>query len=80
LAARAAAQFRSGGWPAQSKGNYRATRLSATTVYYTAGSAREQLAAESLHRQFPHVERVQARTAGIPGKGLAVILTADYPA
>lgn len=80
LAARAAAEFRRGGWPAQSKGNYRASQLPATTVYYTRGNAREQAAAESLHRQFPDVERVQARFAGIPGTGLTVILTADYPA
>jgi hypothetical protein len=80
LAARAAAQFRRGGWPAQARGNYRASQLPATTVYYTPGHADEQAAAEALHRQFPHVERVRARVGGIPGTGLTVILTADYPA
>jgi hypothetical protein len=80
LARRAAEEFRKGGWPATVKGDYRATKLPATTVYYTVGNDREKLAAESLHRQFPHVERVQPRFTGLPGKGLIVILTQDYPA
>jgi hypothetical protein len=77
---RAAAQFHAGGWPISGTGNYYGSRLSATTVYYTPGSAHERAAAETLHRQFPHVERVAPRFRGLPGHGLAVVLTADYPA
>jgi hypothetical protein len=79
LAKRAAAEFAAGGWPIRGTGNYRATRLAKTTVYYTPRNARERAAAESLRRQFPHVERVQPRFKGLPGSGVTVVLTGDYP-
>jgi hypothetical protein len=76
---RAAAKFHNGGWPISGTGNYRARHLSETTVYYTPGSATEKAAAESLHRQFPSVKGVAPRFAGLPGHGLVVVLTADFP-
>jgi hypothetical protein len=79
-ARRAAAKFHQGGWPISGTGNYRARRLAETTVYYTPGNARELAAAESLHRQFPQVKGVAPRFAGLPGRGLVVVLTADFSA
>ena len=76
---RAAAKFHAGGWPISGTGNYRGKHLAKTTVYYTPGNAREKAAAETLHRQFPAVESVAPRFAGLPGKGLVVVLTADFP-
>jgi hypothetical protein len=77
---RAATTFHNGGWPISGTGNYRAKRLSETTVYYTPGNATERAAAESLHKQFPQVKGVAPRFAGLPGHGLIVVLTADFPA
>ena len=77
---RAAAKFRAGGWPVSGTGNYRTRRLSNTTVFYTPGNARELAAAQTLHRQYPAVRTVAPRFAGLPGRGLTVVLTADFPA
>lgn len=78
-ARRAAAKFRAGGWPISGTGNYRGRRLSETTVYYSPGNVREQAAAQSLRRQYPSVKKVAPRFAGLPGKGLVVVLTAAFP-
>jgi hypothetical protein len=78
-AKRAAAKFHQGGWPISGTGNYRGRRIAETTVYYTPGNAQELAAAQSLHEQFPQVKAVAPRFAGLPGHGLVVVLTADFP-
>jgi hypothetical protein len=77
---RAAAKFRAGGWPISGTGNYRVHAIPETTVYYTSGNAQQLAAAESLRRQFPAVKRIAPRFQGLPGHGVTVVLTADYPA
>ena len=76
---RAAAKFQAGGWPISGTGNYRRQHLAETTVYYTPGNAHELAAAQTLHRQYPSVRRVAPRFSGLPGHGLTVVLTADFP-
>lgn len=74
LADRAAARFRSGGWPIKETGNFRGT-LTETTVYYEPG----QLAsARLLATSFRGLTRVLPRFASLPGSGLTVVLTRDY--
>lgn len=76
LADRAAARFRAGGWPIKLTGNFRG-RVEATTVYYAPG----QLAsAQLLQKSFPGLVRVRPRFATLPGSGLTVVLTRDFPA
>jgi hypothetical protein len=74
LAARAADRFSAAGWPVAATGNYRG-RLSATTVFYGPG---QEASARALAARFPGVERVQPRTATLPGSGLTVVLTRDF--
>ena len=74
LAAKAAQQFRSGGWVVARTGNFEG-RLPETTVYYPSG---EQSAAEALARQFPQIRRVEAAPAGLSGAELTVVLTKDW--
>ena len=52
-------------------------RIAVTTVYYAPG---QQASAQLLQREFPAIERVRPRFAGLPGSGLTVVLTRDYPA
>jgi hypothetical protein len=76
LADRAAARFRAGGWPIALTGNFRG-RVEATTVYYAPG----QLAsAQLLQKSFRGLVRVRPRFATLPGSGLTVVLTRDFPA
>jgi hypothetical protein len=75
LAARAAAQLRSGGWPIRQVGNFTG-RIAYSTAYYPPGEAK---AAESLARQFPAVRRVLPRFHGLPGHGLTLVVTRDWP-
>lgn len=72
LAKRAAARYRSGGWPVPVTGNFTG-RLRATTVYFAPG---QQAAAARFARQFG-VGRVLPRFPGLPGRGLTVVLTRD---
>jgi hypothetical protein len=74
LASRAAADFRSGGWPVRGTGNFRG-RVAMTTVYYASG---QEASARRLAAEFPKVRRVAPRFAGLPGSGLTVVVTRDY--
>lgn len=75
LAARAADIFRSGGWPVLGTGNLRG-RVPVTTVYYPGG---EEAAARLFAARFPAVRRVLPRPAGLPGSGLTVVVTREFP-
>ncbi|MDQ6650410.1 MAG: LytR C-terminal domain-containing protein [Actinomycetota bacterium] len=76
LAERAAAQFAAGGWTIADIGNFTG-RIAVTTVYYEPD---EQDAARTLAAQFPAIKRVLPRFAGLPGSGLTVVVTREYPA
>jgi hypothetical protein len=75
LAKRAAARFHAAGWPITLTGGFRG-RISVTTVYYAPG---QQASAFLLQKAFPAIQRVHPRFAGLPGSGLTVVLTRDYP-
>ena len=76
LAAKAARDFAAGGWRIAGTGNQRG-RLARTTVYYSPGQEEH---AAALRRQFPAVEDMAPRYAGLPGAGgLTVVVTRDYP-
>ena len=79
LAHRAAAEFQAKGWPIEVIGNFRG-QIAVTTVYFEPGNERQKAAAQWLHKQFPEVQRVHPRFEGLPGDGLTVVLTAEYPA
>ena len=76
LAHRAAAQVAGGGWPIKDIGNFTG-RIPVSTVYYAPGQAR---VARALARQFPAVQRVLARFEGLPGSGLTLVVTREWPA
>jgi hypothetical protein len=76
LAARAADQLASGGWPIDLVGNYRG-RLPVSTLYYVDGQSR---VAHLLAAQFPAVARVLPRFDGLPGEGLTLVVTREWPA
>ena len=76
LARRAAEDFARGGWRIAGTGNL-SGRLPRTTVYYGPG---QLAAATALRRQFPAIEDMAPRYAGLPGEGgLTVVVTRDYP-
>jgi hypothetical protein len=74
LAAGAADDFKRGGWSIAFVGNttYRARM---TTAYYAPG---QEAVARRLMAEFPAVQRMLLRPAGLPGKGLTVVVTRDY--
>lgn len=76
LAHRAAAQVANGGWPIRLIGNFTG-RIPVSTVYYAPGQAR---VAAALARQFPAVQRVEPRFRGLPGSGLTLVVTREWPA
>jgi hypothetical protein len=76
LAHRAAATYRAKGWPIKLEGSFRG-RIPVTTVYYAPG---QQASAELLQKEFPAIQRVRPRFSTLPGSGLTVVLTRDYPA
>jgi hypothetical protein len=76
LAARAAAKFHATGWPIKDTGSFRG-RIPVTTVYYAPG---QQASAMLLQKEFPGIQRVRPRFDTLPGSGLTVVLTRDYPA
>jgi hypothetical protein len=76
LAHRAAVKFGAKGWPIKLEGSFRG-RIAVTTVYYAPG---QQASAALLQKEFPAIQRVRPRFTGLPGSGLTVVLTRDYPA
>lgn len=79
LADRAAREAQGQGWQIAQVGNF-AGRLPATTVYYTPGDAAQEAAARELAREFPHVEQVLPRYAGLPPTpdGIVLVVTKDW--
>ncbi|HET7530712.1 MAG TPA: LytR C-terminal domain-containing protein [Mycobacteriales bacterium] len=75
LAARAAEQLRARSWPIRLVGNYRG-RLPVSTLYYLPG---QQDVARLLAHEFPAVERVLPRPESLPGSGLTLVVTRDWP-
>lgn len=77
LAARAADDFRTNGWPVNAVSNYPYGTISTSTVYYRPGTA-EQAAATTLGTAFGL--RVQQRFTGLDDAtpGVIVIVTNDY--
>ena len=76
LAARAAEKYRAAGWPIKDTGSFTG-RIPVTTVYYAPG---QQASAQRLQKEFPAIQRVRPRFSTLPGSGLTVVLTRDYPA
>ena len=76
LAHDAAARVARGGWPVRYVGNFTG-RIAASTIYYAAGQRRS---AELFAREFPAVRRVLPRFPGLPGSGLTLVVTRDWPA
>ena len=76
LAHRAAAQVSGGGWPIRQIGNFTG-RIRVSTVYYSPG---QQRVAAALAHQFPAVQRVLPRFSGLPGSGLTLVVTREWPA
>jgi hypothetical protein len=76
LAARAAAQLRAKQWPIRLVGNYRG-RLPVSTLYFLPG---QKPAAQLFAKQFPAVQRVLPRPENLPGKGLTLVVTREWPA
>jgi hypothetical protein len=77
LAARAANDFRNGGWKVVEVGNYSQGIIATATVYYRPGTA-EEAAAREMARTYGM--RVEPRFAGIQSAspGVIVIVTNDY--
>jgi hypothetical protein len=69
-----AAELQAKGWPIAKIGNYRG-RIAVTTVYYAAG---QQAQARELAREFPQIQRIEPRFAGLPGSGLTLVVTRDW--
>lgn len=76
LAARAAGQLSGGGWPIRSVGNFTG-RIPVSTAYYAPG---QESVARALARQFPAIQRVLPRFSGLPGSGLTLVVTREWPA
>ncbi|MDQ1694712.1 MAG: hypothetical protein QOJ03_65 [Frankiaceae bacterium] len=76
LASRAAAQLSSGGWRIAEVGNFTG-RIPVSTVYYVPG---QKAVAQNLAHQFPAIQRVHPRFSGLPGSGLTLVVTREWPA
>lgn len=76
LAHRAAAQVADRGWPIRLIGNFTG-RIPVSTVYYAPG---QQAQGRLLAREFPAVQRVLPRFDGLPGHGLTLVVTREWPA
>jgi LytR cell envelope-related transcriptional attenuator len=79
LGEQVAASIRTKGWQIAQTGNF-AGRIPVTTVYYDPGNAAELRAARQLAKEFPQVERVFPRYAGLPPTppGIVLVVTRDW--
>ena len=79
LADRAASEAQQRGWQIAQVGNF-AGRLPTTTVYYDPGDAAEEAAARQLAEEFPQVEQVLPRYAGLPPTppGIVLVVTRTW--
>jgi hypothetical protein len=76
LARDAAGQLSRGGWPIRDVGNFTG-RIPVSTAYYAPG---QEGAAHALAHQFPAIQRVLPRFSGLPGSGLTLVVTREWPA
>jgi len=76
LAADAAGQLSRGGWPIRAVGNFTG-RIAVSTAYYAPGQSE---VAHALARQFSAIQRVLPRFQGLPGSGLTLVVTREWPA
>lgn len=74
LAARATAQFQSGGWSVATTGNFKGTDVPETTVFYPDGG---KAAADQLAAQFG-IQRVLPAPSGLSSSDLTVALARDW--
>jgi len=75
LAHRVAREVEAHGWPVARVGNFTG-RLAESTLYYAHG----QLAsARRLARELPAIKRIRLRFSGLPGSGLTLVVTRDWP-
>jgi len=75
LAAHVATQVRAAGWPVRRTGNFTG-RIAETTLYYAPG---QRAAARDLAAAMSQIRRVLPRFAGLPGSGLTLVVTRDWP-
>lgn len=76
LASQTADVLRDRGWAVATIGNYTG-RVPVTTVFYPAG---EEAVARALGSALPAVQQVLPRFDGLPGDGLSLVVTQDFPA
>jgi len=79
LADQAASEAQQRGWQIAQVGNF-AGRLPTTTVYYDPGDAAEEAAARQFAEEFPQVEQVLPRYAGLPPTppGIVLVVTRTW--
>src|SRR5262249_17499942 len=76
LAANAAGQLSRGGWSIRDVGNFTG-RIPVSTAYYAPG---QESVARALAHQFQAIQRVLPRFQGLPGSGLTLVVTREWPA
>lgn len=74
LAHQVADEVRAKGWPIASVGNFTG-RVAETTVYYAPGQLAQ---ARELASEFAQIRRIAPRFAGLPGRGLTLVVTRDW--
>jgi LytR cell envelope-related transcriptional attenuator len=79
LGEQAAASARAKGWQIATTGNF-AGRIPVTTIYFDPGDPAGQRAAQEFAREFPQVQRVFPRYAGLPPTpaGIVLVVTKDW--
>jgi hypothetical protein len=75
LAHEVAQQVEAKGGPVDVIGNFRG-RIAESTLYYDSG---QRDVATILARAMPQIRRVLPRFAGLPGDGLTLVVTRDWP-
>jgi hypothetical protein len=75
LAHEVAAQVEAKGWPIDVIGNFEG-RIPESTLYYAAG---QHEVATLLAHAMPQIQRVLPRFSGLPGDGLTLVVTRDWP-
>jgi len=74
LAARGAARAQAAGWPVALVGNFRG-RIPVTTAYYDPGL---EASARALAHDVDGVVRVRPRFAGLPARGVVLVVTREF--
>jgi hypothetical protein len=82
LAARVAASVAAGGWETPAVGQYTATDVAASTVFFTEGDEKQRQAAVQLADQFPQLAGPAPRFFEVPADvaapGLVIVTTGDW--